>query len=114
MAAQAAIAAQVGGFYEAHPYPPPTDDLESYSRKWDERRRRADSHLFYPGEPYREDRSILVAGCGTMQAVHYAVRWPRARVVGIDVSERSIAFERELKRKHSLENLDLHLLEVER
>jgi SAM-dependent methyltransferase len=104
----------VGDFYQSHPYPPPVDDLEAYRRRWDERRRQAESHLFWPAEPYREDRSVLVAGCGTAQAAHYAVRWPRARVVGIDLSETSIAFERELKRKHRLENLELHELAVER
>ena len=41
-----------------------------------------------------------------MQAAHYAVRWPRARVVGIDVSATSIAFAQELKRKHGLDNLE--------
>ncbi len=76
--------------------------------------RRADSHLFWPAEPYREDRSILVAGCGTMQAAHYAVRWPRARVVGIDVSGKSVAFTQELKRKHALDNLEVRQLAVER
>ena len=65
-------------------------------------------------EPYRDDRSILVAGCGTMQAAHYAVRWPRARVVGIDVSATSIAFTQELKRKHALDNLEVRQLAVER
>ncbi|HEX3458303.1 MAG TPA: class I SAM-dependent methyltransferase [Candidatus Baltobacteraceae bacterium] len=114
MAAQAAIAARVGGFYETHPYPPPFDDIEPYRRAWGEARRRADAHLFWPREPFRDDRTILVAGCGTSQAAHYAVRWPRARVAGIDVSENSIAFERELRQKHSLENLELRRLEVER
>jgi SAM-dependent methyltransferase len=113
-AAAAAIAAQVSAFYEHHPYPPPVDDLDSYRRAWDDRRRRADSHLFWPTEPYRDDRSILVAGCGTSQAAHYAVRWPRARVVGIDVSAQSIAFTCELKRKHALDNLEVRLLAVER
>jgi SAM-dependent methyltransferase len=56
----------------------------------------------------------LVAGCGTVQAAHYAVRWPQARVVGIDVSAASIAHSEELKRKHGLDNLDLRLLPVER
>lgn len=79
------LPAQVADFYERHPYPRPVDDLDAYSRVWDDSRRRADSHLFWPAEPYRDDRSILVAGCGTTQAAHYAVRWPRARVVGIDV-----------------------------
>ncbi len=113
MAAQAAIAAQVGEFYERHPYPPPVDDIDAYRRRWDDARRRADSHLFWPDEPYRDDRSILVAGCGTAQAAHYAVRWPNAHVVGIDVSATSIAFAQNLKEEHGLENLELRKLPVE-
>jgi SAM-dependent methyltransferase len=114
MAAQAAIAAKVSDFYETHPYPAPKDDLEAYHRAWNDLRRRAESHLLWPHEPYRDDRSILVAGCGTRQAAHYAVRWPKARVVGIDVSDRSIAFEEELKRNHGLQNLEVRRLEIER
>ena len=108
------LASQVSEFYQRHPYPPPVDDLEAYRKLWDDRRRRAESHLFWPGEPYREDRSILVAGCGTTQAAHYTLRWPRARVTGIDVSATSIAFTQELKRKHGLDNLELRQLAVER
>ena len=108
------IAGRVRIFYEEHPYPPPLDDLDAYRRSWDDRRRRADSHLFFPCEPFREDRSILVAGCGTTQAAHYAVRWPRARVTGIDVSEQSVAFTQALKAKYGLQNLDIRVLAVER
>ena len=108
-----AIAREVSEFYERHPYPPPVDDLAAYSKAWDDRRRRADSHLFWPDEPYRDDRSILVAGCGTTQAAHYAVRWPRAEVIGIDVSAKSIAFTQGLKRKYALANLEMRQLAVE-
>jgi SAM-dependent methyltransferase len=111
---EGSIAAHVSEFYERHPYPPPVDDLDAYRWSWDDRRRRAESHLFWPAEPYREDRSILVAGCGTTQAAHHAVRWPRARVIGIDVSAKSLAFTKELKRKHALDNLEVHQLAVER
>jgi SAM-dependent methyltransferase len=104
----------VSAFYEAHPYPPPVDDLEAYRASWDDARRRADSHLFWPAERFRDDRTILVAGCGTTQAAHYAVRWPQAQVVGIDVSAGSIAFSEGLKRKHGLDNLLLRQLSVER
>jgi SAM-dependent methyltransferase len=114
MAARAAIAARVAAFYESNPYPAPVDDIVAYRRRWDDRRRLAESHLFWAGEPYRDDRSILVAGCGTSQAAHYAVRWPRAQVVGIDVSAKSIAFTEELKRKHGLVNLEVRQLELER
>jgi SAM-dependent methyltransferase len=105
---------EVSAFYQAHPYPPAVDDLVVYRRSWDEARRRADSFLFWPAEPYRDDRSILVAGCGTNQAAHYAVRWPNARVVGIDVSKNSIAHELELKQKHGLDNLEIRQLPIER
>lgn len=106
--------AAVSEFYERFPYPPPQDDVEAYRRAWSDARRRAESHLVWPAERYRDDRSILVAGCGTIQAAHYALRWPRARVVGIDVSATSLAFTEELKRRHNIENLELRQLAVER
>ena len=53
-------------------------------------RRRADYHLFWPASAYREDHSILVAGCGTSQAAKHALRWPAARVTGIDFSATSV------------------------
>lgn len=84
-----------------------------YRRAWDDARRRADAHLFWPHEPYRDDRRILVAGCGTMQAAHYALRWPHASVIGIDVSANSLAFSQRLKEKHSLGNLELRELPLE-
>jgi len=104
---------RVGDFYESHPYPPPVDDVAAYRRLWNDDRRRCNAHLFWPAEPYRDDRSILVAGCGTVQAVHHALRWPQARVVGIDVSARSLAAAGELKETHGLDNLELHQLPVE-
>src|SRR5208283_2721107 len=111
---EGSIGARVAESYERHPYPAPVEDLETYGASWDDRRRRAESHLFWPAEPYRDDRSILVAGCGTTQAAHYALRWPRAQVTGIDVSAKSIAFTQGLKRKHALANLEVRQLALER
>jgi SAM-dependent methyltransferase len=108
------LAQDVRAFYESHPYPPPVGDLERYSRLWNDERRRADVHLFWPTEPYRDDRSILIAGCGTSQAAKYALRWPRACVTGIDVSATGIAQTERLKRKYHLDNLELRQLPVER
>ena len=107
------IARSVNDFYERHPYPPPADDLDAYRRNWNDRRRRAESHLYWPDESYRDDRSVLVAGCGTVQAAHHALRWPSARITGIDVSAASIAFTLGLRRKYALDNLELKQLAVE-
>jgi SAM-dependent methyltransferase len=102
-------------FYERLPYPRPIDSLDKYQRLWrDTGRRRADFHLNWPAASYREDRSILVAGCGTSQAAKHAMRWPEAQVTGIDFSATSIRSTEELKRKYHLNNLELRQLPVER
>ena len=85
------VAEEVQNFYERYPYPPPTANLDAYRRRWQEpQRRRAEHHLLWPGRPYRDDPSILIAGCGTSQAAKYALRWPAAQVTGIDVSLTSV------------------------
>ena len=108
------VALAVSAFYERHPYPPPVVDLERYRHAWTDERRRADACLFWPAEPYRDDRSILVAGCGTSQAAKVALRWPRAQVVGIDVSATSIQQTDQLRRRHHIDNLELRQLPLER
>jgi len=109
------VAAEVRDFYDRYPYPPPVDSLEKYQRQWqDPQRRRADFHLFWPGSPYREDQSILIAGCGTSQAAKHALRWPQAQVTGIDCSETSVRCTEELKKKYGLKNLQVHQLAIER
>src|SRR5277367_2497095 len=108
------VAQQVSAFYERHPYPPPIDSLERHKTRWNDDRRRADARLFWPAEPYRDDRSILVAGCGTSQAAKYALAWPRATITGIDVSTTSIQRTEQLKRKYQLDNLEVRQLAVER
>jgi SAM-dependent methyltransferase len=105
----------VRDFYEQYPYPRPIDSLEKYRLRWqDPQRRRADYHLFWPAAPYREDRSILIAGCGTSQAAKHALRWPGAQVTGIDFSATSMRCTEDLKRKYNLSNLRLLQLPVER
>jgi SAM-dependent methyltransferase len=105
----------VQAFYDAHPYPPPVEDLDSYRQRWgDEGRRRADYHLYWPRVLYREDLAVLVAGCGTSQAARHALRQPATRVVGIDVSVTSVRHTKALKRKYGLANLEVYQLPVER
>lgn len=105
----------VRDFYDRYPYPPPVDNLEKYQRQWqDAQRRRADFHLFWPTRPYKEDQSILIAGCGTSQAAKHALRWPAAEVTGIDCSATSLRHTEQLKRKYNLTNLRVCDLAIER
>jgi SAM-dependent methyltransferase len=102
-------------FYDRYPYPRPVDSLDNYRARWqDPERCRADYHLYWPDRRYREEYSVLVAGCGTSQAARHALRSPRARVTGIDLSETSLRCTNELKRKYNLSNLQVRQLPVER
>ena len=108
-----ALGERVREFYETHPYPPPIDDLDRYRKLWDPLRRRADYHLFWPAQTYRENFSILIAGCGTSQAAKHALRWPVASVTGIDFSASSVRHSEELKQKYGLANLEVRQLAIE-
>jgi SAM-dependent methyltransferase len=108
-------AVAVREFYERYPYPPPVENLDSYRLRWQEPlRRRAEFHLAWPDKPYTPERTILVAGCGTSQAAKHALRWPDARVIGIDVSATSVAHTQALQRKYDLRRLEVHELPIER
>lgn len=105
----------VQDFYERYPYPPPLLELDKYRAHWrDPQRLRADYHLFWPRRKFRDDHSILVAGCGTSQAAKHALRWPNAKVTGIDFSATSVNCINDLKEKYQLGNLTVHQLPVER
>src|SRR4029450_3681521 len=112
MRADSAVAVQ--DFYERFPYPPPVDSLDFYQRHWqDPQRRRADYHLFWPAGSYRDDFSILVAGCGTSQAARHAMRWPAAQVTAIDVSATSGRCTEDPRRTHGLTNLEVQQLPID-
>jgi len=110
-----AVSQRVRTFYERHPYPPPVASLDKYRRLSQDRQgRRADFHLVWPAQRYREDHSILVAGCGTSQAAKYALRWPAAKITGVDFSAASVRYTEGLKRKYDLHNLEVRELPLER
>lgn len=98
----AAVRAQ----YERWVYPQPIEDLG----KDGSRDLGAPSFLgraYWPHRPPRADLRILVAGCGANAAARYAYHHRGATVVGVDISEASLAHESRLKAKHGLDNLEL-------
>jgi SAM-dependent methyltransferase len=109
------VSEEVRDFYNRYPYPRPIEHLEQYRGLWQDRqKRRADYHLFWPARSYREDHSILIAGCGTSQAAKHALRRPASQVTGIDFSTTSVRCTGELKQRYNLKNLDVYKLPVER
>ncbi|MBF0095157.1 MAG: methyltransferase domain-containing protein, partial [Alphaproteobacteria bacterium] len=103
------VQADVTAQYERFPYPAPVDTLSSgildgsmgvdgcFSR---------DYHLYWPAARHRDGLDVLVAGCGSKQAVEMAYGVPGARVVAIDLSATSIAHSRRLAEKHGVGNIE--------
>ena len=98
--------------YERWVYPEPIADLGN-NKLWDFGDPDFLGRAYWPHRRPREDLRILVAGCGPNSAARYAYRHRKSTVVGVDISEASLAHARCLKEKHGLENLTLHRLPVE-
>ena len=68
--------------------------------------------LFWPRKRDVEKLDILIAGCGTNQAAYYACRNPNWNVLGIDLSDSSLAHQNMLRKKHGLNNLRVEKLDI--
>ena len=100
--------------YDRWEYPPPVTDLAAWTTNhWDWFDPYWAHRLLWPNREYQADLEILVAGCGTFQAAVLAYMNRGATVVAIDVSQSALNHHRQLKDKHGLDNLELHLLPIE-
>jgi SAM-dependent methyltransferase len=111
------VSSLVAQQYEAFAYPQPFADLKAeiangYYQVGDPS---LYGPVLWPRGRAQGQLKILVAGCGTVQAAYTAYMNPADEVVGIDLSEASLAHERFLQDKHDLANLKLFkgdLLEI--
>jgi SAM-dependent methyltransferase len=97
----------IAEFYRQHPYPLV-------------RQVRAEpillDHHFYQAHACYEDRSnrkMLVAGCGTTEAVNWALSLPDWQVDAVDLSDNSIAIARHLADQLDVKNLTIRLGNIE-
>jgi 2-polyprenyl-3-methyl-5-hydroxy-6-metoxy-1,4-benzoquinol methylase len=100
--------------YEAYSYPPPIEDAEQFLKKWGPLTcdpRFAGIQLWPEGRP-RQELRILCAGCGSSQAALIALNNPDCAVIGIDLSETSLAHSNRLRDRHGLANLELRQMSL--
>jgi SAM-dependent methyltransferase len=93
--------------YSEHPYPKPILNMDERI----EQGYQQGSCLaliwqrLFPEKEYKENINILIAGCGTNQAVYHALKFPKSQHYAIDVSETSIAHVRNMIEKYNIKNL---------
>ena len=81
--------------YEERPYPA-ADDRALTDTYWKLAPMEWINALWKPGREQSAPERILVAGCGTgREAFQMSRRFPRARIVAVDFSPRSISIARE-------------------
>jgi SAM-dependent methyltransferase len=69
--------------------------------------------LYWPNRKDLAGLDILVAGCGTSQAVKYALLCRDAQILGTDITEGSLDHARRLKGHYKLDNLELRYSPLE-
>jgi SAM-dependent methyltransferase len=100
--------------YEAYSYPPPIEDAGEFLKKWGPLTcdpRFAGVQLWPEGRP-RQDLRILCAGCGSSQAALIALNNPDCSILGVDLSEASLAHTKRLADRHGLANLELQQMSL--
>jgi len=100
--------------YEAYSYPPPIEDAAAFLRQWGPPTcdpKFAGIQLWPEGRP-RQELRILSAGCGSAQAPLIALNNPDCSVLGIDLSETSLAHTKRLRDRHGLKNLEVRQMSL--
>ena len=90
---------QIQKTYEKHPYPA-TDESALTRRRWNLAPMEWINALWKPDRKDFAPKRILVAGCGTgSEAFALRRRFPKARIVAVDFSSRSVSIARRLQQR---------------
>ncbi len=100
--------------YNLYTYPEPIEDmkkaidngyidLSDANLFWD---------TFFPDKAYTDNLNVLIAGCGTNQAIYLALANPNWKIYGIDLSENSIKFVEKQIKKYDLKNLTIEMKDI--
>jgi SAM-dependent methyltransferase len=93
--------------YNEFPYPLPIDDMhekinQGYSQASDPK---LIWQKLFPEKKYKDDLNVLIAGCGTNQAIYHALKFPNSSHYAIDVSENSLKHVNNMIKKYDIKNL---------
>ena len=100
--------------YTEHPYPAPISNMrEQIDQGYGQGTSPDDIwHQLFPEKAYRDDLNILIAGCGTNQAVYHAMRFPNSHHYAIDVSDESLNHVKDMIKKYDIKNLEIEKKDI--
>lgn len=94
--------------YETFPYPREVSGLEDFKAGtrqpiWNPK---TSFSVFFPQGKPREDLDILIAGCGTNLVPVFGAFMPKARIVGVDISEASLKISAKQSAANGIDNIE--------
>ena len=95
--------------YNEFPYPLPIDDMhdkinQGYAQASDPQ---VMWQKLFPEKKYKDNLNVLIAGCGTNQAIYHALKFPNSRHYAIDISENSLNHVNNMIKKYEIKNLKI-------
>jgi len=100
--------------YTEHPYPAPISNMRERIEQGYRQGSSPDErwHQLFPEKAYRDDLNILIAGCGTNQAVYHALKFPNSHHYAIDVSEVSLNHVKSMIKNYDIKNLEIEKKDI--
>jgi len=105
---------EVENQYNLWPYPTPIDDMD----KRIENGYRDDAspnefwHVFFPEKTFNDKLKIFIGGCGTNQAIWFALTYPNSEITAIDLSEASLKHNKKMIDKFNIKNLRIEKKDI--
>jgi tRNA G46 methylase TrmB len=95
--------------YTRHPYPAPISDMRERIQLGYRQGSSPDQiwNKLFPEKAYKDDLNILIAGCGTNQAIYHALMFPNSHHYAIDVSRESLRHVADMIKAYDIKNLEI-------
>ena len=100
--------------YTDFPYPEPIDDMLGMLKRG-YRQGSFPNDIWpklFPEKDYTADLTVLIAGCGTNQAIAHALAFPNSEHYAIDVSEKSLKHVAKQIKKYGIKNLEIEKTDI--
>ena len=101
--------------YINHPYPEPIENMDERIKNHNYAQISGMDLLWkkiFPEKKYNENIDVLIAGCGTNQAVYHAMKFPNSKNYAIDVSESSLNHVKKMITKFGIKNLEVEKKDI--
>ena len=100
--------------YTQHPYPAPISNMRERIQLGYKQGSSPDLiwNQLFPEKPYKDNLNVLIAGCGSNQAIYHALMFPNSQHYAIDVSDESLGHVANMIKAYDIKNLEIEKKDI--